>query len=54
MVRHFIILSSSYSQGQRVALDMVGLDQSNLDRFFLTVEKLKVSVEMIHPYRHIV
>ncbi|MCI9442060.1 MAG: DUF4065 domain-containing protein [Ruminococcus sp.] len=41
MVRHFIILSSSYSQGQRIALDMVGLKKNNIDLFYQTVEKIK-------------
>lgn len=41
MVRHFIILSSSYSKGQRIALDMTELDENNINIFYQAVERIK-------------
>lgn len=41
MVRHFIILSSSYSKGQRIALDMSRLDENNINIFYQAVERIK-------------
>lgn len=41
MVRHFIILSSSYSQGQRIALDVEVSDKKDVDVFQQKIEKIK-------------
>ena len=41
MVRHIIILSSSYSKGQRIALDMVVSDRREVDIFQQKVKRIK-------------
>lgn len=41
MVRHYIILSSSYSKGQRIALDIIGIDLSNIDNIYKIIDKIK-------------
>lgn len=41
MVRHYIILSSSYSKGQRIALDIIGIDLGNIDIINQIIDKIK-------------
>ena len=41
MVRHFIILSSSYSKGHRIALDLVILDEKDIEIGSQWIEKIK-------------
>ena len=41
MVRHYIILSSSYSKGRRIALDIIGIELSNIDIINHMIDKIK-------------
>ena len=41
MVRHFIILSSSYSKGHRIALDLVILEEKDIEIGSQWIEKIK-------------
>ena len=43
MVRHYIILSSSYSKGRRIALDIIGIELSNIDIINHMIDKIKKS-----------
>lgn len=43
MVRHYIILSSSYSKGRRIGLDIIGIELSNIDIINHMIDKIKKS-----------
>lgn len=43
MVRHYIILSSSYSNGQRIALDKSGINLNNINIIHQMIDKIKKS-----------
>ena len=42
MTRHFIIMSSSYSQGQRIALDICGIGAADTSVLYKIIEKIKL------------
>lgn len=42
MTRHFIIMSSSYSQGQRIALDICGIGAVDTSVLYKIIEKIKL------------
>ena len=48
MVRHFIILSSSYSKGHRIALDLVILEEKDIEIGSQWIEKIKDELKYLN------
>ncbi|MDQ5983905.1 MAG: hypothetical protein RUMPE_00934 [Eubacteriales bacterium SKADARSKE-1] len=53
MVSHFIIMSSSYSEGTRIALDIKEDKELNTEYISEIIKGIKILAVMTHQFQHI-